>query len=154
MTPPTYTTGSGSTTSFTFPRASFVGFERMFDELSRTSTTNNYPPHNVVQLDEDNYLIEIAVAGFKREDLEIQLKDSILTVEGKKEDTRTYSHKGISSREFIRTFTLGEYVQVNGAALEDGILAIQLQRVVPEEERPRKIDISGKPEKKKTFLKD
>jgi molecular chaperone IbpA len=150
----TYTTGSGSTTSFTFPRASFVGFERMFDELSRVSTTNNYPPHNVVQLDEDNYLIEIAVAGFKKEDLEIQLKDSILTVEGKKEDTRTYSHKGISSREFTRTFTLGEYVQVNGASLEDGILAIQLQRVVPEEERPRKIDISGKTEKKKTFLKD
>ena len=150
----TYTTGHGSTaTSFTFPRASFVGFERMFDELTRVGTTNNYPPHNVVQIDEDNYLIEIAVAGFKQDDLSIQLKDSILTVEGKKEDARAYTHKGISGRDFVRTFTLGEYVQVNGASLEDGILAIQLERVVPEEERPRKIDISGKSEKKKTLIK-
>lgn len=153
----TYTTASGSTTtSFTFPRASFVGFERMFDELSRVgTTTNNYPPHNVVQIDENNYLIEIAVAGFKKEDIDIQLKDSILTVTGKKEDNRTYTHKGISSREFNRTFTLGEYVQVNGADLEDGILAIKLERVVPEEERPRVIEIGKKVEaKKKTFLKD
>jgi molecular chaperone IbpA len=133
-----------------------VGFERLFDELQRTAPiSNNYPPHNIVKIDEDNYLIEIAVAGFKKEDIDIQLKDSILTVKGKKDDTRTYSHKGISSREFNRTFTLGEYVQVNGANLEDGILAIQLERVVPEEERPRVIEIGKKVDsKKKTFLKD
>ena len=150
----TYTTGSNAT-SFTFPRASFVGFERMFDELSRTgTTTNNYPPHNVVQIDEDNFLIEIAVAGFKLEHIDIQLKESLLTVTGEKEDTRTYTHRGISSRSFTRAFTLGEHVQVNGASLEDGILAIQLERVIPEEDRPRKIEIGKKVEKKKTFLKN
>lgn len=162
MTTQLYTTTVGSTgpTTYSFPTSSFVGFERMFDELSRTATTSannsNYPPHNIVKIDEDNYLIEIAVAGFKKEDIDIQLKDSILTVKGKKEDARTYTHKGISSREFARTFTLGEYVQVNGANLEDGILAIQLERVVPEEERPRVIEI-GKVKteaKKKSFLKD
>ena len=150
----TYTTNNAS---FTFPRSNFVGFERLFDELSRNTVnnTNNYPPHNMVQIDEDNFLIEIAVAGFKHENLDIQLKDSILTVTGKKEDTRTYSHKGISSREFIRTFTLGEHVQVNGADLEDGILAIKLERVIPEEERPRKIEIGTETKKtKKSFLKD
>lgn len=151
----TYTTGA-NTATYSFPTSSFVGFEHMFDELQRIApATNNYPPHNIVQIDEDNYLIEIAVAGFKKEDIDIQLKDSILTVKGTKEDTRTYSHKGISSRDFTRTFTLGKYVQINGANLEDGILAIQLERVVPEEERPRVIEIGKKVEaKKKTFLKD
>lgn len=129
----------------------------MFDELSRNTVnnTNNYPPHNIVQIDDNNFLIEIAVAGFKQENLDIQLKDSVLTVSGKKEDARTYSHKGISSREFTRTFTLGEHVHVNGADLEDGILAIKLERVIPEEERPRKIEIGSEVKKtKKSFLKD
>lgn len=161
MTTQLYTTTLGNTgpTTYSFPTSSFVGFERMFDELSRSTTTasnTNYPPHNIVKIDDDNFLIEIAVAGFKREDIDIQLKDSILTVRGKKEDARTYTHKGISSREFARTFTLGEHVQVNGANLEDGILAIELERVVPEEERPRVIEI-GKAKtdsKKKSFLKD
>lgn len=158
MTTHLYTTAGTTAGTYSFPTSSFVGFERMFDELSRTATAatnSNYPPHNIVKLDEDNYLIEIAVAGFKKDNIDIQLKDSILTVKGKKEDDRTYSHKGISSREFTRTFTLGEYVQVNGADLEDGILAIKLERVVPEEERPRVIEIGKKVEvKKKTFLKD
>lgn len=154
MTTQLYTTGTGT---YSFPTSSFVGFERMFDELSRTSATatnSNYPPHNIVQIDEDNYLIEIAVAGFNKDNIDIQLKDSILTVKGKREDTRVYSHKGISSREFVRTFTLGEYVQVNGADLEDGILAIKLERVVPEEERPRSIEIGKKIQVKKTLIKD
>lgn len=145
------------TTSFTFPRSNFVGFDRLFDELSRAQlgTQNNYPPHNVVKVDDDRYIIELAVAGFKQEDLGIELKDSILTVTGKKEDTREYAHKGISSREFTRTFTLGEHVQVTGANLADGILAITLQRIVPEDERPKKIEINGPTEvkTKKGFLK-
>lgn len=150
-----YTTSTG-TTAFTFPRASFVGFDHLFNEMARTATGNTgYPPHNVVQIDDDNYLIEIAVAGFKQENLEVELKDSILTVTGKKEDDRTYTHKGISSREFTRTFTLGEHVQVVGARLEDGILSIELERVIPENERPRKIEIGAEAKKpKKSFLKD
>lgn len=146
-----------TTTAFSFPRSNFVGFERLFNELNRTQlgTQNNYPPHNIVNVDEDHYIIELAVAGFKSEDLDIQLKDSIVTVTGKKEDTREYTHKGISSREFTRTFTLGEHVQVTGATLVDGILAINLERVVPEEERPKKIEINQNSTKtKKSFLKD
>lgn len=149
-----YTTSNGTT--FTFPRANFVGFEHLFNEMNRSlTTTGGYPPHNVVQIDEDNYLIEIAVAGFKQENLDVELKDSILTVTGKKEDDRAYTHKGISSREFTRAFTLGEHVQVVGARLEDGILSIELERVIPENERPRKIEIGVEAKKpKKSFLKD
>ena len=147
-----------TTASFNFPRANFVGFDKLFDELTRAqlgAQNNNYPPHNVVKVDEDNFIIELAIAGFKSEDLDIQLKDSILTVTGKKEDAREYYHKGISSREFVRTFTLGEHVQVNGATLVDGILSINLERVVPEEERPKKIEINQNSTKtKKSFLKD
>lgn len=145
-----------TTTSFNFPRANFVGFDRLFDELTRAQlgAQNNYPPHNVVKIDDDNYIIELAVAGFKQENLDIQLKDSILTVTGKKEDTREYAHKGISSREFVRTFTLGEHVQVTGANLADGILAVNLERIVPEDERPKKIEINTPVKTKKGFLKD
>ena len=146
-----------TTTTFPFPRSSFVGFDKLFDELTRAQlgTQNNYPPHNVVKVDEDKFIIELALAGFKSEDLDIQLKDSILTVTGKKEDEREYYHKGISSREFVRTFTLGEYVEVTGATLVDGILSINLERVVPEEERPKKIEINQNSTKtKKSFLKD
>lgn len=146
-----------TTATFPFPRSSFVGFDKLFDELTRAQlgTQNNYPPHNVVKVDEDKFIIELALAGFKSEDLDIQLKDSILTVTGKKEDEREYYHKGISSREFVRTFTLGEYVEVTGATLVDGILSINLERVVPEEERPKKIEINQNSTKtKKSFLKD
>ena len=149
-----YTTSNGTT--FTFPRANFVGFEHLFNEMNRSAAaTGGYPPHNIVQIDEDNYLIEVAVAGFKQENLEVELKDSVLTVTGKKEDDRSYTHKGISSREFSRAFTLGEHVQVVGARLEDGILSIELERVIPESERPRKIEIGFEATKsKKSFLKD
>ena len=93
-------------------------------------------------------------SDLKQENLDIQLKDSILTVTGKKEDTREYAHKGISSREFVRTFTLGEHVQVTGANLADGILAVNLERIVPEDERPKKIEINTPVKTKKGFLKD
>jgi molecular chaperone IbpA len=133
-----------------------VGFDRLFDELTRAQlgAQNNYPPHNVVKVDDDHYIIELALAGFKSEDLDIQLKDSVITVTGKKEDTREYTHKGISSREFTRTFTLGEHVQVTGATMIDGILSINLERVVPEDERPKKIEIGVPTKTKKSFLKD
>lgn len=143
----TYTTSTGSTTTaYSFPTAYTVGFDRLFSEMSTAlvAGSTNYPPHNIVKVDDDNYVIELAVAGFKQEDLDIKLKDSILTITGSREDKREYTHKGISSREFTRAFTLGEHVQVKGASLEDGILAIQLERVVPEDQRPRVITIGSK----------
>lgn len=135
------------TTTYTFPRSAFVGFDHLFTEFNRTPQ-DTYPPHNIVQIDDDNFLVEIAVAGFSKGDLDIQLKDSVLTVTGSMEDTRTYTHKGISTRKFSRTFTLSEYVEVTGADLKNGILSISLSKVIPESERPKKIEIGS------TFIQD
>ena len=129
-----------------FPRSAFVGFDHLFDELDRVArhANDNYPPHNIVKVDDTNYLIELAVAGFARDELEIEVKDRSLRVSGKHQNRgRDYIHKGISAKKFDKTFRLSEYVQVNGADLEDGILAIKLEVVVPEEMRPRKIDINS-----------
>ena len=137
------------TNTYTFPRSAFVGFDHLFNELNRVSSReDSYPPHNIIQIDDDNFMVEIAVAGFSKESLDIQLKDSILTVTGSMEDTRKYTYKGISTRKFTRTFTLSEYVEVKGAELENGILSISLTKVIPESERPKKIEIG------KTFLRD
>ena len=129
-----------------FPRSAFVGFDHLFDELDRVArhANDNYPPHNIVKINDTNYLIELAVAGFARDELDIEVKDRSLRVSGKHQNRgRDYIHKGISAKKFDKTFRLSEYVQVNGADLEDGILAIGLEVVVPEEMRPRKIDINS-----------
>lgn len=128
-----------------------IGFDKMFDELNRTfansRTSNNYPPHNVVQIDETHYVIEVAVAGFKEDEIDVELKDNVLTVKGeqrKEEDAKelNYLHKGISARNFVRTFPLAEHVEVRGATVQNGILAVALELVVPEEKQPKKIAIT------------
>jgi len=129
-----------------FPRASFVGFDHLFDELDRVArhANDHYPPHNIVKVDDQEYLIELAVAGFNEEELEIEVKDRTLTVSGEHiSKGREYIHRGISTKKFKRTFRLSEYVQVHGADLVDGILAVQLKVVIPEEMRPRKVKISN-----------
>ena len=129
-----------------FPRSAFVGFDHLFDELDRVArhANDNYPPHNIVKVNDTNYLIELAVAGFARNELDIEVKDRSLKVTGKHENRgREYIHKSISTKKFTRTFRLSEYVQVNGADLTDGILAIELEVVVTEEMRPRTIDINS-----------
>jgi len=130
-----------------FPRSAFVGFDHLFDELDRVARNANdqYPPHNIVKVDESRYLIELAVAGFSREELDIIVKDRSLRVVGKHENRgRDYIHRGISTKRFEKNFRLSEYVQVNGADLTDGILAIELEVVVPEEMRPRTIEINSR----------
>ena len=130
-----------------------IGFEDVFrqlDEVHSAMEGNKYPPHNIVKVDDDHYTVELAVAGFAEDQLDVSVKDGVLTVTGNLEDARTYVHKGISTRKFTRTFTLNEHVDVKEASLVNGILSIQLERNVPEAERPRKITISGK----KTFLND
>jgi molecular chaperone IbpA len=137
---------TGSSVTSLFPRSAFVGFDHLFDELDRVArhANDNYPPHNIVKVDDHKYLIELAVAGFARNELEIEVKDRSLTVKGNHENRgREYIHKSISTKKFTKTFRLSEYVQVNGADLTDGILAIQLEVVVPEEMRPRKIEIGS-----------
>lgn len=130
-----------------FPRSAFVGFDHLFDELDRVARTanDNYPPHNIVKVDDHNYLVELAVAGFAEEELTIEVKDRTLYVSGEHINRgRQYIHKGISAKKFNRSFRLSEYVEVHGANLKDGILAIELVVVIPEEKRPRKIDINSR----------
>lgn len=129
-----------------FPRSSFVGFDHLFQELDWVAkhATDTYPPHNIVKVSDDDYLIEIAVAGFTLDDLDIEQDERTLTVKGeiaKQEDEPSYIHKGISQKKFKRVFRLSEYVYVDGASLKDGILSINLKFELPEEKRPRKISI-------------
>ena len=126
-----------------------IGFDRVFNELNRTfansRSTENYPPYNIARLDDTHYVIEVAVAGFAENEIDVEIKDSVLTVTGKqekKEKEIDYVHKGISTRAFERTFTLADNVEVRAASVQNGILAIALEHVVPEEQKPKKIAIS------------
>jgi molecular chaperone IbpA len=125
-----------------------VGFDQMFDELLRQtagSNTANYPPYNVVKHSEDKFSIELAVAGFKEGDIEITVEKNQLHVKGEKAIELTtnveYLHRGISSRNFYRNWTLADHVEVVGATVQDGILTVQLERLIPEEQKPKKIAI-------------
>jgi len=134
-------------THFKLPRSAFIGFDNIFDELERitsTSATDNYPPHNIVRHSENHYTLELAVVGFQEEDLELKQQDGILYVNGTKktQPKGEYVHKGISGRSFKRSFRLSEHVEVKGADLRDGLLVINLERIVPEEKRPRLIPIT------------
>ncbi len=128
-----------------------VGFDRlagMIDTASRLDGTQGYPPYNIERVDENAFSIEIAVAGFVEADLDIELKDGLLTVAGKKGESedaegRQFLHRGIAQRSFIRRFQLADHILVTGAHLSHGILRISLVREVPEEKRPRKIAIGA-----------
>lgn len=126
-----------------------IGFDNMFDELMRVSslqTNSNYPPHNVIKTGDDTVTIEVAVAGFAEGEIDIALDKRLLTITGarkREEDaTREYLHRGISSRDFKHTFTLAEHVEVKSASIRDGILAVYLEREVPEEAKPKTIAIT------------
>lgn len=124
----------------------FIGFDKVLNKLaSANPSQTNYPPYNILKTDENHYQLELAIAGFSRDDLDIEVKDGVLTIEGKKEnsDDNKYLHKGISTRAFRRSFTLSDTIIVNGADLVDGILTIELENVIPEEKKPRKIAIGG-----------
>ena len=128
-----------------FPRASFIGFDHLFNELEHATVHahDHYPPHNIVKLSDDEYLIEVAVAGFGKDEVTVEQKERSVLIEGNHQNKgREVIHRGISTKKFKRTFPLSEYVQVNGATLKDGILAIQLKLEIPEEKRPRQIKIS------------
>ena len=127
-----------------FPRSSFVGFDHLFNELDHVTrhANDHYPPHNILRTGETDYLIELAVAGFSKDELTIEVKDRTLTVCGEHVTKgREYIHRGISTKKFKRTFRLSEHVQVHGADFKDGILSVDLKYVIPEALRPRKIEI-------------
>ena len=141
------------------PRSLFVGFDTLFEDLERIhqsarSGTDNYPPHNVVKIDEEKFLIELAIAGFKEEDISLELKDGILKIKGEVASvSREYAYKGISSRKFEKSFRLSEFVVIDGADLKDGILVVYARVELPEEKRPRKIELGSAGEsKKKEYL--
>lgn len=124
-----------------------IGFDRLFDELDRqfeNSKTVGYPPYNIVQINDDEYMISLAVAGFGMDNLDITQEGNILTVQGAQyePDTINYLHKGIASRNFRRQFTLANHVEVENAHLELGMLNIHLVRNVPEELQPKTIKIN------------
>jgi len=126
----------------------FVGADRLFrhlDNLQRMTATptNNYPPYNILKVDDDHYAIKIAVAGFTEEDLDVTLEDSKLTIVGKiqKEETTKVLHRGIANRAFSREFTLADTIQIEDAKLEHGMLTISLINVIPEDKKPKKIPI-------------
>ena len=127
-----------------FPRSSFVGFDHLFNELDHVAkhANDHYPPHNIIKTGSDDYLIELAVAGFSRDELSIEVKDRTLTITGDHVSRgREFIHRGISTKKFKRTFRLSEHVIVHGADIQDGILSVDLKYVVPEDQRPRKISI-------------
>jgi len=126
-----------------------VGFDQVFDELLRHTTNTqgtNYPPYNIVKLNDDKFAIELAIAGFKNGDVDITVEKNQLTVRGDRaislNEEVEYLHRGISARAFVRTWTLADHVEVIGAMVSDGILTINLERVIPDEQKPKKIDIT------------
>ena len=127
---------------------SSIGFDRVFDLLenaSRTTTIDNWPPYDIARTGEDDYRITMAVAGFNRDELSMTQERNMLVVSGQKsgEDTGEYLHRGIAGRTFQRRFQLADHVRVTGARLENGLLTIDLKREIPEEMKPRRIEIGG-----------
>ena len=127
-----------------------IGFDRIFNELNRAfdagTRSDNYPPYNVIKTGETTYSVELAVAGFQDTELDVELTENILTVIGKRvraeEDTAEYIHRGIGQRDFVRTFTLADNMEVRGALVRNGILSVQLEQIIPEEQKPKKIAIT------------
>ena len=131
-------------------RRSTVGFDRLFDMLENSSmggNGENYPPFDLIKLGDNDYRIELAVAGFKPDEIDITAQQNVLIVSGRKnEDSEEkgsdYIYRGIANRSFERRFALADHIQVRGADLKDGLLSIELIREIPEAMKPRKIDIS------------
>lgn len=128
-----------------------IGFDNMFDELMRVTaqqSSTNYPPYNIVQVNDDEYTISLAVAGFGLDNLSVTKDKNFLIIEGKEYQPDTekvvpnYLHKGISNRDFRREFQLADHVEISGAHLELGILSVHLKREVPENAKPKTIAIT------------
>ena len=136
------------TIDFTPLYRSVVGFDRLaalLEQASAAEGPTGYPPYNIETTGENAYRIELAVAGFKPEELNIEVKENLLTVTGRKaanDEAKTYLHRGLAERSFERRFQLADYVVVTDAALADGLLAVSLKREIPEALKPRRIEIA------------
>jgi len=135
---------------------STVGFDRLFtmlDSLGQPESGQSYPPYNIERTGDDSYRISMAVAGFSDEDISIEAHRNVLTVKGEKAEEqgedKQFLHRGIAARAFERRFQLADHVEVQGAELKNGLLHIDLKRNIPEEMKPRRIEISAAPAKAK-----
>ena len=127
-----------------------VGFNSLFDDFDRmldsSEFVSNYPPYNINQVKDNDYKIEVALAGFDKKDILVEAKDNSLTIRSKREDKTNEEvdgvlHRGIARRQFVRSFALGEDIKVKDAQLNNGLLTVDLEREVPEEEKPRLIEV-------------
>ena len=130
-----------------------VGFDSMFDRFERmveddffTGTSVNYPPYNIVKTGDYTYDIELALAGFNKKDIDVEYADNILTIKSIKSDEAKAEqdgviHRGISKRQFTRSFTIADDVEVKGAELKDGLLKVSLERIIPESKKARSIEV-------------
>lgn len=130
---------------------STVGFDHLFnmlDSVAQYDATQSYPPYNIERSDETHYRITLAVAGFGEKDLNLEVREGVLTVQGKRTeekqgDKQDYLYQGIAGRAFERRFQLADHVEIQGARLENGLLHVDLERIIPEEQKPRRIAING-----------
>jgi molecular chaperone IbpA len=129
-----------------------LGFERFFDDVEKllasdvAKVSSSFPPHNIIKLDDSHYIVELAIAGFSKNEIEISVENGTLTVKGEKQEKETgvqYLHKGIGTRSFTKSLTIADTVEVKGAEFKDGILRIGLENVIPEHKKPRKIEIGS-----------
>jgi molecular chaperone IbpA len=128
-----------------------IGFDTMFNDFESrfaNQINNNYPPYNVVKYDEDNYEIQVAVAGFGTDEVTVEVDQNQLIIKGEhidvQEESTVYLHRGLAARNFVRSWTLADHMEVKGAETKNGMLSIKLQRIIPEALKPRKIDIISK----------
>ena len=125
----------------------FIGFNREMERLANVqlaSRQTNYPPYDLIKVDEDSYKLSLAVAGFSKEDIDVSVDNGTLIIKGESgeaAETDKVVYKGIAGRKFTRTFALGEYMEIAGAKLENGMLHIDIERIVPEEKKPKSIKI-------------
>jgi molecular chaperone IbpA len=123
----------------------FIGFNKEIARLNSAHKTNSqsYPPYDLLKLDEDTYRLSLAIAGFTKDDIDISVDNGTLVIKGEITEVTDAEvvHKGIAGRKFVRSFALGEYMEVTGAELKDGMLHINVDRIVPEDKKPKKIKI-------------
>jgi len=125
----------------------FVGFNRELERFRKVQTNSSgYPPYDIVKIDDDTYEIDIALAGFSKEDIDVTVDNGSLIIKGDKQsntsdESTTTVYKGISSRKFTRIFALGEYMEVTNAELQDGLLTIKIERILPEDKKPKQIEV-------------
>ena len=136
----------------------FVGFDDTYNRLAKihddiTQNIPNYPPYNIKKVEDNKYVIELAVAGFAKQDIEITIEDNKLTVKGNAaDDGENFIWKGIANRAFTRTFALDEQIEIKDAAMFNGMLKIALERIIPEHKKPRKIEVKETQEKSERQL--